>query len=153
MNLFAEGYMTALSASDSELGNLIRLKSSWGRDLSNRRDPAAHRVPMYVPPAAVTPDEAAEMQRQGAIALAKAKSGDRDAIGEYLQMFNSSGIFLPEIIISEQDGHVVEDLFATLNNDFTSLLDVIELILVFQFIPAPSSSGFDFFCPPLPKRK
>lgn len=153
VNLFSDGFLTAVAGKDDELGIRLRHKSTWGRDLSRRRDPAAHRIPMYVPPAAVSPAEAAEIQRQGAVALEKAKAGDRDAIGEYLQMFNTSGVFLPEIIISEQDEHVVEELFTTLNNDFESLLDTIETILVFQFIPQPSSSAHDWMCPPLPVRE
>jgi hypothetical protein len=43
--------------------NALSSFSGWERDIKDRRDPAAHRMPLYVPPAAYTAEEAADVDR------------------------------------------------------------------------------------------
>jgi hypothetical protein len=51
-------------AGDCNLKSAINALSSfsgWERDIKDRRDPAAHRMPLYVPPAAYTLEERADV--------------------------------------------------------------------------------------------
>jgi hypothetical protein len=53
-------------AADSNLRTAIGALShfsDWARDIKDLRDPAAHRMPLYVPPAAYTADDATEFNR------------------------------------------------------------------------------------------
>jgi hypothetical protein len=60
------GLFKSTLAEDCNLKPAIDAVSSfrgWESDIKDRRDPAAHRMPLYVPPAAYTPEEIAEVDR------------------------------------------------------------------------------------------
>lgn len=44
-------------AAYSEISDEITIHDAWHEEVKTRRDPVAHRIPLYVPPAAVTPDQ------------------------------------------------------------------------------------------------
>ena len=46
-----------LSLAFAFISDEIKVHDEWERDLATRRDPVAHRIPLYVPPSSLTPDE------------------------------------------------------------------------------------------------
>jgi hypothetical protein len=57
INLFGKPFLDALKdKSSSHIRPIIALKQ-WGLDLVKLRDPAAHRIPLYVPPGIMTSQE------------------------------------------------------------------------------------------------
>lgn len=66
------------------LGNLpqqLAPLKAWSGEVKDRRNPAAHRIPLAVVPALVTDDQAAEIQRLTADMLAPLRAGHLDAAG------------------------------------------------------------------------
>lgn len=57
IHLFGDDFIRAVEAcSVSHAAHLSAMKA-WGRDLAELRDPAAHRIPLYVPPGVITTQE------------------------------------------------------------------------------------------------
>jgi hypothetical protein len=105
------------------LAKLISEHESWHRDVKKRRDPAAHRIPLTVPPQIITPEEAALYQRlydesqnaRGRLDFAAAENAmDRmEAIGRFSPCFMhdpEEGVQFIYPTVPEDIGHVV-DLF------------------------------------------
>ena len=81
----------------SEMMNEIVLHDSWHKDVKERRDPVAHRIPLYVPPALLTADQAkhysaisdrfSERLKEPNFAEAEETLGQLDSIGSFLPYF------------------------------------------------------------------
>jgi hypothetical protein len=56
-NLFGKQFLHALKARHATLAAVLEHHCAWAADLAELRDPAAHRVPIYVPPSTATSQE------------------------------------------------------------------------------------------------
>ena len=83
MDLFGQRFLNAIG--DESLREALEPFRPWYVDLKGRRDPAAHRIPLSVPPTIldeVTQQEYAEIERQHAAATAKALAATRQGLDE-----------------------------------------------------------------------
>ena len=56
-SLFGSRFLAALTSQQPELASVLEPHSHWASELAELRDPAAHRVPIYVPPSVITSQE------------------------------------------------------------------------------------------------
>lgn len=150
VNLFGERFLTALGERDHELASRLREHAPWGKQLAAVRDPAAHRIPLYIPPFVL--DEAgaervAMIDREMEEAAAR---GDMQAFHEAMTQRWNAGRFQPVIGLSEQEGLAVVFLPKVLNRDLGGLLDSLELVVAFTF--AAKARTLASNCGPLPRR-
>jgi hypothetical protein len=52
--LFGRQFLTALQSRHPDLAFVLNQHGNWASALANLRDPAAHRIPIYVPPSLMT---------------------------------------------------------------------------------------------------
>lgn len=57
VHLFGDKFLKAIGGQSERHANHLLGMKSWGLDLAALRDPAAHRIPLYVPPGAITSQE------------------------------------------------------------------------------------------------
>jgi hypothetical protein len=110
---------------------------SWHRDLKARRDPAAHRIPLYVPPAILNPHHQAERQeleaRRAELTQAAIKAGVGD---EALRIFEEVydvderiqriGGFWPVFMHHPDEGQV--PIYPTVPEDIGQLIKIYRVL-------------------------
>ena len=64
IHLFGEKFLNALKAQSVRHAAPVLSLKSWGLDLATLRDPAAHRIPLYVPPGVISSQEQVEEFRR-----------------------------------------------------------------------------------------
>jgi hypothetical protein len=75
--LVGEDFLKRLSNKGlSELESSLRAQKEWYRDMKKFRDPAAHRIPLIVPPSIYSEDDADEAMRLDALAAELYAKGD-----------------------------------------------------------------------------
>ncbi|WP_157209891.1 hypothetical protein [Marinimicrobium agarilyticum] len=60
IDLFKDCFVEAVEERFRVLGEKLRAKQEWSQDFKKFRDPAAHRIPIYVPPGVVRKQELEE---------------------------------------------------------------------------------------------
>jgi hypothetical protein len=125
------GFFKRCITADSCFGSLVKVirdHQTWNEDVTKRRDPAAHRIPLTVPPQVIMPDQAAlyqglydeSQQALGKLDLAAAENAmDRmETIGRFSSCFMhdpEGGIELIYPTVPEDVAHVIE-LFKAVEN-------------------------------------
>lgn len=70
-NVFSSEFRRALQPRNCALASILDQHADWGAELAELRDPAAHRIPIYVPPMVMTSqhqvDEFRRIGAQGAL--------------------------------------------------------------------------------------
>ncbi|SFV31743.1 hypothetical protein SAMN05216456_1443 [Devosia crocina] len=97
------------------LGNEFEAFVPWVSEFRERRNPAAHRIPLHVPPAALTPRDIAEherIDRQASEALARGDFGLAAELGEATWRIGS---FKPYFVHDPTEAFM--PVFPTLPND------------------------------------
>jgi hypothetical protein len=98
-------FLAAPKSQRPALAFVFEQHSDWARELANLRDPAAHRIPIYVPPSLMTTQaQVDEFRRIEAQADApSSERGDR-AISEIYRAAQAVADFVPVMIISTSQG-------------------------------------------------
>ena len=111
--------------------NLSSLKE-WSTELSTRRDPAAHQIPLTIPPAFLNPEQAKtvekiwnEREQEQALALEKIRSGEDPMphFGRIEQLFTdleSVGSFRP--FFCHDENHGLYPIYPTVPEDIGKML-------------------------------
>jgi hypothetical protein len=98
----------------------------WFVELRKRRDPAAHRIPLSVPPAVLTPDDArryAALQERINETIA---AGDYDLAGTLEKTQAALGQFLPKFLHHPREPLI--PFYPTTSQDLTQLTRVSQLV-------------------------
>src|SRR5262249_25094717 len=91
-----------------EIEQEISVHDTWNREVKTRRDPAAHRIPLYIPPSVIG-DEDAERYKE--------------LIGEYaFEQVRDTGSFYPCFQHHPEDG--VIPIYPTLPTDMAHLIRI-----------------------------
>jgi hypothetical protein len=105
---------------------------SWLYELAQKRDPVAHRLPLYIPPKIITKNEDMEKAKQ-LLVLAEnnMEIGNREWITNLAQS-KSIGTFYPVFIIDDVETGKLEfiDIYATMKNDFDMINKLIKVALI-----------------------
>lgn len=115
VQLMGREFLDAISRKG--LGNLNCLLCSlkdWYWEMREFRDPAAHRIPITVPPAVYSESDIEEMQRLDFESANAIEKGDRKEARAALQKSNSLGWQMP-VFISESTSMHFYDLAARVN--------------------------------------
>jgi hypothetical protein len=119
------GLFHGLFLSDAHLANLksvLEEHIDWNDDLKSRRDPSAHRLPLYVPPAILNEAEAARheaiwTERQEAI-----QKGEYERDTELANEQHRLGTFRPHFLHDPDDGGL--PIYDTVPTDVGKLITI-----------------------------
>jgi hypothetical protein len=119
------GLFYRLFRNDAHLANLksvLEEHSDWNDDLKSRRDPSAHRMPLYVPPAILNEAEAARheaiwKERQEAI-----QKGEYERDTELANEQHRLGTFRPQFLHDPDDGGF--PIYGTVPTDVGKLITI-----------------------------
>jgi hypothetical protein len=116
-------FLDALQAKYPELASVLKQHENWSKELAELRDPAAHRVPIYVPPSVITSQEQAEKFRHIAAQadLPLSERGDR-LISEIYREAQAVADFKPVMIISTPQGWATRPISGQVRSDHDKYL-------------------------------
>jgi hypothetical protein len=133
------GLFHGLFRKDVHLANLkgmLEEHIEWNDDLKSRRDPSAHRMPLYVPPAILNEEEAARheaiwKERQEAI-----RKGEYERDTELANEQHGLGRFRPHFLHDPDDGGI--PIYPTVPNDIGKLIVIGSAIHKDLMAPPPA---------------
>jgi hypothetical protein len=129
-NLFGNRFLQDVQQRRSELANFLRGHIQWNRDLRDFRDPAAHRIPLYVPPAVLLGEEALEKFNEiGKEAEKSEKERGGRSLSEIFDEQRSVAKYVPLIITSPIDGLEPHSIPDQVGADHQRFLNVTEAVL------------------------
>lgn len=73
----------------------VQLHDAWNKDVKERRDPVAHRIPLYLPHTATTPDEAARYGELNEQFVRHANELNFEESGRAFERMHRIGTYLP----------------------------------------------------------
>ena len=126
IGLFTKKFRATFTAFDDIKSDIAR-HDDWNRELKSRRDPAAHRIPLYLPPSQLTSDEA---QRANQLIFQQNEKLQLGQVEEANQLFDQSmrlGRFFPFFL-----HHPTEPLipiYPTIPNDIAHLIEIATVVL------------------------
>lgn len=106
----------------SEMTGEIVLHDSWHKDVKERRDPVAHRIPLYVPPAVLTADQAEHYSAISDRFSERLKDLNFDEAEETLGQLDSIGSFLPYFIHHPDESLI--PIYPTIPTDLSRLIRI-----------------------------
>ena len=89
--------------------------SGWEKDVKTRRNPAAHRMPLYVPPAALTPEDIVEYERFEALISEALHAQEFDKLDALREGRRRVGTLVPKFL--HDPGEPVIDIYPTVPED------------------------------------
>lgn len=129
-NLFSTQFLAALKSQHSELESVLDQHGNWASDLTKLRDPAAHRIPIYVPPSVITSQEQVEkfrhIEAQADVALSE--RSDRP-INEIYREAQAVADFMPVMIISTPQGLEIRSISEQVRSDHNKYLTIAKAII------------------------
>ncbi len=115
------------------LCTLLKPAHAWYKDIREFRDPAAHRIPLYVPPAVWSEEDAKraqELDEQAAVLIAE---GERESGADLMHQSHNVGQHLP-VFIAEVPKIQVYDLAGRIDRDHELWLEVVNNVLQKGFL-------------------
>jgi hypothetical protein len=98
----------------------------WDRDVKSRRDPAAHQIPLYIPPQTLTPHEAAEYQKTYGDYWTSVASHNFNEADEIMRHLDRIGRFTPYFAHNPDEGAM--PIYPTVSNDIAHLVAIFSTI-------------------------
>lgn len=103
--LFKEDFLKCLSLRHPKLAGVLNNNKTWIRTVVELRDPAAHRIPIYVPPSVITTKEQIEKFRSLEAEIAEHIHGDGNrSVSEFYREAQAVAEFMPIMILSTHEG-------------------------------------------------
>lgn len=93
----------------------VRPFAAWEKDVKTRRNPAAHRMPLYVPPAALTPDDVIEFERYETLISAALRAQEFEKLDALRERRRRVGTLVPKFL--HDPGEPVIDIYPTIPED------------------------------------
>lgn len=108
INLFGKDFLENIEIKLPECASLISEYKAWGLDLAQFRDPAAHRIPLYVPPNMITKQsQLDEFQRLNELSSAPTNELGGKTRADLIQEARNVAPYLPVFCVTAQDGSIV----------------------------------------------
>lgn len=104
----------------------LKQHDAWDRDLKSRRDPAAHQIPLSIPPQIVTPSEAAEYQKAFDDYWASAARQDFDGAEAIMRRIEQMGRFMPWFVHDPDQPPM--PIYPTVSNDIGHLVVIFDVV-------------------------
>ena len=129
--LFKEDFLGSLNSRNLELMNLFGQYKNWAKRLTDFRDPAAHRIPIYVPPSVITTqeqiDKFSSVLDQSNIS-SSFEIGDKP-ISEIYQEAQAVGNFEPLMVLSSTQGLLIYSIDRQIRSDHDIYLTIAKAIV------------------------
>jgi hypothetical protein len=106
--------------------NEVSAHSDWADEVKDRRDPVAHRIPLYVPPSALTGEEQAEYQDLTRRWYEAANRMDFTACEQLDEQRQRIGTFLPCFMHHPDQGTI--PIYPTLPKDMVHLIRIGQIL-------------------------
>lgn len=100
--------------------------SAWEQDVKTRRNPAAHRMPLYVPPAAFTPEDIGEFERYELLMSDAVRKGELDKLSDLRESSRRIGRLVP--LFLHDPGEKVMEIYPTLPQDIGQMVKIGRLV-------------------------
>ncbi len=129
-NLFGPRFLAALKSKHPELTSVFEQHGNWAHELADLRDPAAHRVPIYVPPSVITSQEQVDKFRriEAQADVAPSERGDRP-ISEIYREAQAVADFAPVMIISTAQGLEIRSIGEQVRCDHDKYLTIARAVV------------------------
>lgn len=126
IGLFSPKYRSSLR-DFAEIKAKIAKHDEWNREIKSRRDPAAHRIPLYLPPSQVTDEEAGRIQQLLAMEREQAIAGNGDAADRLFGRAMSIGRFFPAFLHHPDHGPI--PIYPTIPNDAGHMIEIASAVI------------------------
>lgn len=133
--LFGKNFLDALQTRNSNLADQIRGRGDWNRELRSLRDPAAHRIPLYVVPGVQTPATAERREVLEKEAAAAEATQDWHRCTRLQADIRALAIYEPLVVSSNVDGLQQHPLPELMLKDQEIFLQVAQCVLESFFGP------------------
>jgi hypothetical protein len=128
--LFGRVFLAALKSQRPALAFVLEQHGDWARELANLRDPAAHRIPIYVPPSVMTTQaQVEEFRRIEAQADAPPSERGDMAISEIFHKAQKVADFVPVMIISTSQGLKMGSISEQVRYDHDNYLTIASAVV------------------------
>lgn len=111
------------------LADIVRPFGDWEKEVKTRRNPAAHRMPLYVPPAALTPEDIVEDGRLEGLIAQAFDNRDFAKVEALRESQRRVGILIPRFL-HDPEGPVL-DIYPTVPQDIGQAVRVGRLVQEF----------------------
>ena len=99
---------------------------AWNKELKDRRDPVAHRIPLSVPPAIISKSYGDEYHKLNESLWQLAGSGEFETAFTRLNEIERLGRFIPFFLHHPKDGYVA--LYPTVATDLAHMLAIVNIV-------------------------
>jgi hypothetical protein len=128
--LFGQRFLDALRSRHPELASMLMQHGNWARELAELRDPAAHRVPIYVPPSVITSQEQVDEFRriEAQAGGVPSERGDRP-ISDIYREAQAVADFAPVMMLSTPQGLEMRVIGAQIRYDHDKYLTIARAVV------------------------
>lgn len=103
--------------------------SDWEKEVKTRRNPAAHRIPLYVPPAGLTPEDVVEFERFEALISEALRAQEFEKLDALREGLRRIGRLIPKFL--HDPGEPVIDIYPTVPEDIGQAVKVGRIMQTF----------------------
>lgn len=103
--------------------------ATWEQDVKTRRNPAAHRMPLYVPPAVYTPEDVAEGERYEQLMSAALRAQEFEKLSDLRAASRRIGTLAP--VFLHDPGEKVMDIYPTVPTDIGQMVKIGRVVQTF----------------------
>jgi hypothetical protein len=130
-NLFDRRFLKPLESVDSVFANFLRGKQRWFEDFKERRDPVAHRIPLYAMPGVIregSPEEAEANRLRAECNDAFSRGDLHEGMNKWFA-FAKVGAYEPMFVQYEPNGYSIRNIHNQIRSDHAEFLAVCEAAL------------------------
>jgi hypothetical protein len=121
VGLFSQKFRKQCTAF-SEVEDEITVHDVWNEEVKERRDPVVHRIPLYVPPALITQEEAKTYRALNNQFNEKLNSLELDEANRAFDEMNTIGTYYPYFVHHPNEPHI--PIYPTIPIDMTHLIRI-----------------------------
>ncbi len=111
------------------MADALRSFDDWEKDVKTRRNPAAHRMPLYVPPAALTPEDVVEFERFEALISEALRAQEFEKLDGLREKRGRVGTLILKFL--HDPGEPMFDVYPTVPEDIGQAIKVGRVIQTF----------------------
>lgn len=125
VDLFHRDFRKACPSIASIAEDLDR-HADWNRDVKERRDPVAHRIPLYVPSAEVTEAEGERYHELHQRFINRATEHDFAGSDEAFNAMDTIGRFVPYFVHHPREGRI--PIYPTVPTDMAHMIQIVSTV-------------------------
>lgn len=140
IQLFGEKFLSEIDKKDSAFAKNIKQYGDWYKNIKNLRDPAAHRMPLYCPPAVINQEDLEKMQRLNAelekIDITSDEANWRNKFYENITL----GTYSPIFMLNGEENNKISLISETVTTEYEKFLSLSKLVVDWLEHHLPASS-------------